>query len=133
MVTGASYTPPITWATFRRTARVGIVAIVVVLALAIPFGYPTFGVFGAVGMALGILNSYLTIKSVARMTTEESFTKARFSATMLVRLTGISIIAVVCALLFRPYGVAVFGGLAVFQILAAFSSALPLIKETRKR
>jgi hypothetical protein len=45
----------------------------------------------------------------------------------------ITVLAFACALLFRPAGIAVFGGLAVFQFLAIVSSMLPLIKEIRKR
>ena len=38
-----------------------------------------------------------------------------------------------CALLFRPPGLAVFAGLAVFQFIAVASSMVPLIKEIRKK
>ena len=42
-------------------------------------------------------------------------------------------IALGCAFAFRPAGIAVFGGLALFQFLAIVSSILPLIKEIRQK
>lgn len=133
MVTGTGYTPPITMATFRRSARAGIIAGVVVLAVLVPLGYGMYALFGCLGIALGVLNNRLVIRSVARFTASESFTKARFSGSVLGRIAVITALAFACALLFRPAGIAVFGGLAIFQLVATVSSALPLIKEIRQR
>ena len=52
---------------------------------------------------------------------------------MLGRLALITVLAFGCALLFRPAGLGVFAGLAVFQFLAVASSMVPLIKEIRKK
>lgn len=133
MVTGTPYTPPVTRATFRRSARGGVVAGVVLLAVAVPFGQVPYGLFGCVGIALGILNIWLVVQSVARLAGGGSFTKARFSGSVFARIAVITVIAFACAVLFRPAGIAVFGGLALFQILATVSAALPLIKEIRQR
>jgi len=59
--------------------------------------------------------------------------KIRFTGSVLVRLAAITVIAFGLVLLFRPPGLAVFGGLALFQFLAIVSSMLPLIKEIRQR
>ncbi len=133
MVTGAGYTPPITRATFRRAARAGAIAAVVVLVVLFLLGHGLYGVSACIGIGLGVLNTWFVMRSVARFTNTESFTKARFSGTVLVRIAAITLLAFACALLFPPYGIAVFGGLALFQLIATVSSALPLIKEIRQK
>jgi hypothetical protein len=45
----------------------------------------------------------------------------------------ITVVALVVAWLVRPAGIAVFAGLALFQLLAIVSSTLPLIKEIRQK
>jgi len=131
-VTGTPYTPPVTRRTFQRSAVAAAVVGLVALAVLIPMGYGAFAVFGCVGLALGVLNYGLVVRSVARFAATGP-SKARFSGSVLGRLAMITVIAFGCALLFRPAGLAVFGGLAVFQFLAIVSSMLPLIKEIRQR
>ena len=48
-------------------------------------------------------------------------------------LALVTVVALVIAWLVRPEGVAVIGGLALFQFLAIVSSMLPLIKEIRQK
>ena len=52
---------------------------------------------------------------------------------MLGRLAVITVVALVMAWLVRPAGMAIFAGLALFQVLAIVSSMLPLIKEIRQK
>lgn len=127
-----AYTPPVTLATFRRAAiMAGAVTGVAVVALVL-VGYPLFGLFLVVGVALGALNMWLAVRSVTRFATTRP-SKTRFSGSVLGRLAVITVIAVVLAWLVRPAGIAVFGGLALFQLLAIVSSMLPLIKEIRQK
>jgi hypothetical protein len=95
-------------------------------------GLIPFALFGCVGLALGLLNSVMALRAVTRFANTKP-SKARFSGSVLARLALITVIAIGCALLFRPAGIAVFAGLAVFQMLAVASSMVPLIKEIRKR
>jgi hypothetical protein len=133
VVIGASpYTPPVTRATFRRSMQMSAVVAVVAVAVLIATGLGMFGLFLCVGIALGALNSWLVMRSVANFANTRP-SKAKFSGSVLGRLAVITVLAFACALLFRPAGIAVFGGLAVFQFLAIVSSMLPLIKEIRKR
>jgi hypothetical protein len=126
------YTPPVTLATFRRSAiMAGAVTGVAVVVLVL-VGYPLFGLFLAVGVALGTLNMWLAVRSVARFATSRP-SKARFSGSVLGRLAVITVVAVAMAWLVRPAGIAIFGGLALFQLLAIVSSMLPLIKEIRQK
>ncbi len=138
MVIGAPYTPPVTWATFRRSLTMSAVVVAVLVVVAVATGYGLFGLFLAVGAALGTLNSWLVVRSVAHFADASTSaaakpSKAKFSGAVLGRLAVITVIALACAYLFRPAGIAVFGGLAVFQLLAIVSSMLPLIKEIRQK
>lgn len=132
MVTGTPYTPPVTRATFRRAVVGAAVAAVIGLAVLIPAGYPAFAAFGVLGLVLGAVNLGLAVQSVANFAVTQP-SKARFSGSVLGRLAVITVIALACAFLVRPAGIAVFGGLAVFQFCAIVSSVLPLIKEIRQR
>jgi hypothetical protein len=132
VVTGTPYTPPVTRDTFRRSAVAAAVIAVVGAAVLVPTGYGPFALFGALGIGLGILNSWLVMRSVLNFATNRP-SKARFSGSVLGRLAVITLLAFACALLFRPAGLAVFAGLAMFQLTAVASSMLPLIKEIRRR
>jgi hypothetical protein len=127
-----AYTPPVTRATFRRSAIAAIVIALVALVVTIPMGLGLYAVFGAVGLGLGVLNSWLVMRAVANFTATQP-SKAAFSRTVLGRLALITVLAFGCALLFRPAGLGVFAGLAVFQFVAVASSMVPLIKESRKK
>ena len=126
------YTPPVTLATFRRTTIMAAVVSAVAVVVLLLVGYPLFGLFLVVGVALGTLNMWLAVRSVARFATTRP-SKVRFSGSVLGRLAVITVLALVVAWLVRPAGIATFGGLALFQFLAIVSSALPLIKEIRQR
>ncbi len=127
-----TYTPPVTRAMFRRTTiMAGAVTGVAVVPLVV-FGYGLFGLFLAVGVALGTANLWLAMRSVANFTTARP-SKARFSGSVLGRLAVVTVIALAIAWLVRPAGIAVIGGLALFQFIAIVSSMLPLIKEIRQR
>ncbi|HEY0815949.1 MAG TPA: hypothetical protein VGE11_21960 [Pseudonocardia sp.] len=132
MTMSTPYTPPITWSTFRRSVimagTVTAVAVVVLVAL----GYGLFGLFLAVGVALGALNMWLAVRAVANFATARP-SKARLSGSVLGRLAVITVLALAVAWFVRPSGIAVFGGLALFQFLAIVSSLLPLIKEIRQK
>jgi hypothetical protein len=133
VVTGTpAYTPPVTRATFRRSAIAAIVISVIALAVLVPMGLGLYAVFGAVGLGLGVLNSWMVMRAVANFAATQP-SKAAFSRTVLGRLALITVLAFACALLFRPAGLGVFAGLAVFQFVAVASSMVPLIKESRKR
>jgi hypothetical protein len=124
-----AYTPPVTRATLRRAAIGAGIVVVLALAVLVPMGLYAYALFGCVGVALGVLNMALAVRSVTRFATTQP-SKARFSGSVLGRLAVITVVAFACALLFRPPGLAVF---AVFQLLATASSMVPLIKEIRKR
>ena len=133
MSSGVSpYTPPVTRATFRRSWQMAAVVTVVAVGVLVVLGYGLYGLFLAVGVALGLANSWAVMRAVANIATTQP-SKAKFSGSVLARLAVITVLALVCAYVFRPAGIAVFGGLALFQFLAIVSSMVPLIKEIRRK
>jgi adenosyl cobinamide kinase/adenosyl cobinamide phosphate guanylyltransferase len=81
---------------------------------------------------LGALNARLAQVSVARYSDHGEFSKGRFAISVLGRLGVITVIALGCAVFFQPVGLAVFAGLAIFQLLTIVSAMLPLVKEIRQ-
>jgi hypothetical protein len=127
-----AYTPPVTKAMFRRTVIMAGVVTAVAVGVLVVLGFGLYGLFLAVGVALGALNLWLAVRSVANFATARP-SKARLSGSVLGRLAVITVIALAIAWLVRPTGIAVIGGLALFQFLAIVSSMLPLIKEIRQK
>jgi hypothetical protein len=127
-----AYTPPVTRATFRRSAIAAAVVAVIALAVLIPMGLGLYAVFGAVGLGLGVFNSWLVMRAVLSFAAAQP-SRAAFSRSVLGRLALITALAFGCALLVRPEGLGVFAGLAVFQFIAVGSSMVPLIKEMRRK
>jgi hypothetical protein len=115
----------------RRAALIATclgVAGLVVLALV---GYPWAGVFWCAGLALGLLNTALVQRSAARFAAIGNPSKKRFAGAVLSRLALITALALGIAV-WRPEGLAVFAGLAGFQLLMIFMAAIPLLKQLRQ-
>src|SRR6187399_222752 len=67
-------------------------------------GHVLMGVFGILGLALGLLNTRLVQRSVSRATITENPSKRALAVSALGRLAVITILAVGLALLVRPDG-----------------------------
>jgi hypothetical protein len=102
---------------------------IVILAL---MGYPLAGAFFCGGLGLGLFNTALVQRSAARFAASGDPNKRRFAVSVLARLALITALAVGLALALRPDGLAVFAGLAAFQLLMIFIAAVPLVKELRQ-
>lgn len=131
-MTGSAYTPPVTRATFRRTLIMSTVVTIAAIVVSVVLGHGLYGVFLLVGVAFGALNMGLAVRAVTNFTNTRP-SKMRFSGSVLGRLAVITVLALGCAYAFKPAGIAVFGGLALYQFLAIVSSMLPLIKEIRQK
>jgi hypothetical protein len=130
--TAASPVPPVNRRTLRRTlVWAGVVAVAGVAGL-VSLGQPLAALLGCVGLALGALNARLAQVSVARYSDQGSFSKGRFAISVLGRLGVVTVVALGCAILLRPAGLAVFAGIAIFQLLTIASAMLPLVKEIRQ-
>lgn len=98
-------------------------------------GRPLMGLFGCLGLALGMLNFYLLRRSVLRMAgnaATTTVTKKQVTFSSLSRLMAITILAIACAVLVRPDGIAIFVGLAACQLVMGARAVVPAVKELRK-
>lgn len=118
-------------ANLRRSSVLSAVIGVAAIAVAAALGHPWAGVLGALGLALGAGNNFLLQRSVIRFGLAQAIDKKQFSRGVVARLAGITLLAIAFALLVRPDGLAVFGGLAVFQIIMLVGAAVPVFRSLR--
>jgi hypothetical protein len=115
--------------------RVFVVALVlggVGLAGASLLGHPAIGLLFLVGLALGGANNIMTVRSILKYTRDGNADRKQFAKASLLRLGYVSLIAVVFLVVFRRDAIAVLAGLAVFHLLAALATSVPVLKEFRK-
>lgn len=124
------YTPVSAVANLRRSSIIGIALGLVAVALTSMQGHPLMGVFGSLGLALGAVNNRMLQMSVIAHATG-GVSKKRFRGGVFARLGGITVLALALALLVRPDGLAIFVGLAVFQVLMLVGAALPVFRSLR--
>lgn len=130
------YTPVSAAANLRRSSLISAVLAAFAVAVASVAGHPLMGVFGALGLAMGALNNRMLQKAVIAYASavtagRKDATKGRFRGGVFLRLGAITLIAFALALLVRPDGVAIFVGLAVFQVLMLVGAALPVFRSLR--
>jgi hypothetical protein len=117
----------------RRTALLAAALAAASLLLCAANGHWQIGLFIAVGVLLGLANSVMTELSMVRFTQRgDLLSRRQFALSALVRLTGVSLVAIVLAVAFWPTGATVLVGLAVFQLITVVFTGLPLLKELRK-
>ena len=96
-------------------------------------GHLMIGVFFGVGLLLGLLNAVLVQRSVASITAKDHPLKSSMALNSATRLAIITVIGLIIAFTFRPAGLGVLFGLALFQVLLVLSTALPVWKKLRTR
>jgi ATP synthase I subunit len=102
------------------------------LTLATVFlGYPMVGVFFGVGLGLGLLNAILVQRSVESITAKDHPLKRKMALNSATRLLVMTVIGLTIAFIFRPQGLGVVFGMALFQVLLVVSTALPVMKKLR--
>ncbi|WP_328359167.1 ATP synthase subunit I [Mycobacterium sp. NBC_00419] len=118
---------------FRPVRLLAICCALTVLAvgLAALTGHIMYGVFFGVGLALGLLNAVLVQRSVESITAGDHPLKRKMALNSATRLLIISAIGLAIAFSFRPTGLGVLFGLALFQVLLVLSTALPVWKKIR--
>ena len=114
-----------------RLLVISCVLTAVAVGLAALAGHVMFGVFLGVGLALGLLNAVLVQRSVESITAEDHPLKRKMALNSATRLLVISVIGLAVAFAFRPTGLGVLFGLALFQVLLVLSTALPVWKKMR--
>ena len=101
--------------------------------IALGLGEWQIGVFVSIGVVLGYGNGLFTEAFLLRSTEgDELLSRKQFAISSLVRLMGISLVAVALTVAFWPTGATVLAGLAVFHLIALVLTGLPLLKELRQ-
>jgi hypothetical protein len=109
-------------------AALGIVGLIVTALL----GHYMAGLTLCVGIALGFINARLTVSAAARFSTTKNRSKRPIIFGSLQRLGAITAVALLVAYSFRPDGLAVLAGLALFHILLLGNTSTALIGELRR-
>jgi ATP synthase I chain len=94
-------------------------------------GHVMIGVFFGVGLGLGLLNAVLVQRSVEAITAEAHPLKRKMALNSATRLLMMTVIGLTIAFIFRPQGLGVVFGMALFQVVLVISTALPVMKKIR--
>jgi hypothetical protein len=94
-------------------------------------GHVMVGVFFGIGLGLGLLNAVLVQRSVESITAEAHPLKRKMALNSATRLLVMTVIGLTIAFLFRPQGLGVVFGMALFQVVLVISTALPVMKKIR--
>ncbi len=114
-----------------RLLTMSLVLTVVAIVAAGLLRHPMVGVFFGVGLLLGLLNAVGVQRSVAAITAEAHPLKKKMAMNSASRLLIITVVGLTVAFVFRPAGLGVVFGLALFQVLLVLSTALPVWKKLR--
>lgn len=134
MTTPAQDAPLVFPSVAFRPIRLLVISFVLTLAAvaaAGALGHPMVGAFFGVGLLLGLLNALGVRRSVAAITAEEHPLKKQMAMNSATRLLFITVIGLTVAFVFRPDGLGVVFGLALFQVLLVLSTALPVWNKLR--
>lgn len=118
---------------FRPALLLGLCGAFAAVAIAVAAwaGNVMFGVFFGIGLLLGLVNALLVHRSVSSITADAHPVKRKMALNSATRLLVITAIGLTIAFVFRPPGLGVVFGLAVFQIVLVLSTALPVWKKIR--
>lgn len=134
MTTPAQDAPLVLPSVVFRPARLLIICIAltaVATLVAAQLGHVVFGVFLGLGLALGLVNALLIRRSALKITADDHPLKSKMALNSATRLLVITVIGMVIAYLFKPVGLGVLVGLALFEVLLVSSTALPVVKKLR--
>lgn len=94
-------------------------------------GHAMIGIFFGIGLGLGLLNAILVRRSALSITADAHPLKSKMAVNSAVRLMILTVIGLVIAFVFRPEGLGVVFGMALFQMLLVFTTALPVARKLR--
>ena len=89
------------------------------------------GLFFGVGLGMGLLNALLVRRAVESITAEDHPLKKKMALNSMTRLLVITVVAMTIAFIFKPDGIGVLFGLAIFQAVLVISTSLPVLKKIR--
>jgi membrane glycosyltransferase len=122
--------PSVAFRPLRLTA-ICVVFAGLVTGVAAYLGYPMVGAFFAIGLGLGLLNALLVRRSVTSITAQEHPLKRKMALNSATRLLALTVVGLTIAFIFRPQGLGVVFGMALFQVLLVLSTALPVLKKLK--
>ncbi|CAJ1498983.1 ATP synthase subunit I [[Mycobacterium] burgundiense] len=102
-----------------------------VTAAAAFLGHAMFGVFFGIGLGLGLFNALMVRRAVEAITAKDHPLKSQMAMNSATRLLVVTVIGLVIAFYFRPTGLGVLFGLALFQVLLVATTSLPVLKKLR--
>lgn len=114
-----------------RLLAISVALTAIAVAAAGALGHPMVGIFFGVGLLLGLLNALGVQRSVAAITADAHPLKKKMAMNSATRLLIITVIGLAVAYVFRPAGLGVVFGLALFQVVLVVSTALPVWKKLR--
>jgi dipeptide/tripeptide permease len=94
-------------------------------------GYPMVGAFFAIGLALGLINAVLIQRSVESITAKDHPLKRNMALNSATRLLVMTVVGLTIAYIFKPQGLGVVFGMALFQVILVASTALPVVKKLK--
>lgn len=118
----------------RRVVQVGSLLILASIVVGLGIGDGLIGLFLAIGIALGVVNSLATEMGMARMVASgEELSRKQFAYSALMRLASISLVGFGLVVVFwRQGGIAVLFGLAFCHMMTLILQGIPLLKELHK-
>jgi dipeptide/tripeptide permease len=122
--------PSVAFRPLRLLVICGVLAGLATLAAGL-LGYPMVGVFFGIGLVLGLLNAVLVQRSVDAITAEAHPLKRKMAVNSATRLLVMTAIGLTIAFIFRPQGLGVVFGMALFQVVLVLSTALPVMKKIK--
>jgi hypothetical protein len=94
-------------------------------------GHVMVGVYFGIGLGLGLLNAVLVQRSVEAITAEAHPLKRKMALNSATRLLVMTVIGLTIAFIFRPQGLGVLFGMALFQVVLVLSTALPVMRKIK--
>ena len=134
MTTPAQNAPLVFPSVAFRPVRLLVICLgltVVAMLIAGSLDHMIVGVFFGAGLLLGLLNAVGVQRSVAAITAEAHPLKKKMAMNSASRLMIITVMGLAIAFAFRPDGLGVLFGLALFQVLLVISTVLPVWKKLR--
>ena len=122
--------PSVAFRPLRLFAICVVFAGLVTLAAGL-LGHVMVGAFFGIGLGLGLLNAVLVQRSVEAITAEAHPLKRKMALNSATRLLVMTVIGLTIAFVFRPQGLGVVFGMALFQVVLVLSTALPVMKKIK--
>jgi hypothetical protein len=134
VTTPAQDAPLVLPAVAFRPVRLLIICVAIAAAAtvaAILLGYPMVALFFAIGLGLGLLNAVMIQRSVESITAKDHPLKRNMAMNSATRLLIMTVIGLTIAYIFKPQGLGVVFGMALFQVILVASTTLPVVKKLK--